>query len=359
MDKKKILMIGPLDTQGGMSTVMKNYINSELLNKIVDIEYISSAADGSKIKKIYVMYKGLIKLITKLIFYNKEIDIVHVHVALNGSIYRKGLFIKIAKKFNKKVVLHFHASDLEDFYWNRCNEKKRTIVKNIFKLADKTISLNNIMNKLLKDTFNIDSSILYNFINIERKSIYNINSKNILMISRLTEDKGVYEAINVMKNLREYGLKLILAGDSTEIDFVKQYTKDNNLDDCIVFTGWVDDREKVKLFADCFVSILPSHFEGIPMSLLESLSYGVPVIASNVGGIPEIISENEGYIHEVNNESELEECILKLYKNNEIKSTLSKNCIDKCLSVFSEEHHVNRLIEIYKLSSNFNLLLEE
>lgn len=350
MNDMKILMMGPLDVNGGMSTVMKNYMESQELQYRADIRYISTATDGNKLEKIMKMINALIKLIYLLLL--KKIDIVHMHTALDKSIYRKGVFIKICKIFNKKVVLHFHASDLEEFYYNRCNDKKRNVVRNIFKSADIIISLNNSMKELLNKIFNVESEILYNFTVNKAENIYNTNSKNILMISRLTRDKGVYEAINIMNELKEYNIKLILAGDSIELDEIKNYVRQKLLDDVIEFVGWVDDDRKYDLFKDCFVSILPSYYEGVPMSILESLSYGVPVIASNVGGIPEIISAEEGYLHDAKNEEELANLILGLYKDPLKRSNLSKNCISKHQKMFTENKHIERLIKIYlKLGS--------
>lgn len=346
MENINVLMLGPLDVHGGMSTVMKNYINSNIFKQNINLMYISTSTDGSIILKLLKSSIALIKLVFILVF--NSIDIVHVHVALDGSIYRKGIFMRLSKLFNKSIVLHFHASDLEEFYYKRCDKNKKKIVLGIFNMADHVISLNKSMKEKLNDILGVNSTVLYNFTNNIDKPIYNLNSKNILMISRITYDKGIYELINVMDNLKKNNIKLILAGDSDEIDDIKLYVKSRKLEENIVFLGWVDEKQKYELFKDCFVSILPSHFEGIPMSILESLSYGVPVIASNIGGIPEIISQGkEGFLHEVYDEQELERLILYLYKNKDVKQMLSNNCIDRFRSKFCVEKHINFLNNIY------------
>uniref|UniRef100_UPI00262F10AE glycosyltransferase n=1 Tax=Terrisporobacter sp. TaxID=1965305 RepID=UPI00262F10AE len=196
---------------------------------------------------------------------------------------------------------------------------------------------------------------LYNYLPNEAIDNYDIDSNKILMISRLTKEKGVYEAINVMNDLREYNLKLILAGDSPELKDIKAYVKSKSLDDIIYFTGWIDDDKKYTLFKDCFVSILPSHFEGIPMSILESISFGVPVIASRVGGIPEIISDNEGYLHEAKNEKELRKLIIEMYENREKRIAFSKSCLKKYEGKFTESKHIRQLYNIYSELGSDNL----
>lgn len=343
--KKKVLMIGPLDIQGGMSTVMKNYMESSIMNEQFDVTYISSATEGNCYKKLSKMIEAF--KISFLELKNNKIDLVHIHAALDASIYRKGVFIYLSKMFKSKVILHFHASDLDDFLFLRCNNLTRKIVKCIFKRSDIVISLNESMKKLLKERLNIDSSILYNFTNNKAQNLYNPSSKNILMLSRMSRNKGVYEAINVMIDLKESDLKLVLAGDGPELDEIREYVKKQGIEDKVIFAGWVDDKNKKQLFKDCYVSILPSHFEGVPMSILESLSFGVPVIASQVGGIPEIISENEGFLHQVKDESQLRNLLETLRGNDDLKRKLSNNCISKYKNVFTEEKHIKSLSDIY------------
>ena len=348
MKKLRVVMVGPLEINGGMSSVMMNYIDSFELNRNIELEYISTAKEGSKLLKINKLLKSII-LFVRLLLFNK-IDIVHIHTALDASIYRKGIFIKLGKLFNKKVILHFHASDLEDFYFNRCNYKRRDIVKKIFNSSDMVIALNCDMKKKLNKIIGVESRVLYNFTKeVDECSIqYDKNSKNILMISRLTKNKGVYDAINAMKYLNTYGMKLILAGTSEEIGNIKKYLQQQELRGCVKLVGWVDSLEKEKLFKNCFVSILPSYFEGIPMSILESMSFGVPVIASKVGGIPEIVSNNEGYLHTPGNVDDLIEKIEKIYLMEEKRLLMSKSCVNRHKTSFGETRHIEKLICMYK-----------
>ena len=146
--------------------------------------------------------------------------------------------------------------------------------------------------------------------------------------------------------LRDEDITFVLAGTSNEIDLIKQKIEENNLNNKVEILGWVSDKEK--LFKDCFASILPSYNECIPMGILESMSYGVPCIATNVGGIPEIITNQEdGVLINPGNINEIANSILMLKNNSNLKKILSIRCREKYLNYFSEDEHIKRLITIY------------
>ena len=277
-----ILMIGALELQGGITTVIKNYKESNVYNTKCSVVYISTGCEGSKIKKLY---KAVISLIRYTIcLTTKKVDIVHVHLGLGGSLARKKYFIGLASILNKKIIIHFHASELTEVIKT---ESKRKQIEKVLKKASNIIALNQEIKDQLKKVSNIDSVILHNF-TPKVDYIYNHNSKKVLMLSRLTKEKGTFDLIDAIRMLRDEDITFVLAGTSNEIDLIKQKIEENNLNNKVEILGWVSDKEK--LFKDCFASILPSYNECIPMGILESMSYGVPCIATNVGGIPEIIT---------------------------------------------------------------------
>ena len=101
----KVLMIGPgRGLKGGISSVVESYYNVGL-DKLVDLDYLETFTDGTKIKKIIFAIKSLLKFTNKA----KDSDIVHIHMSSRGSFYRKSLFVKKAYKMNKKIIIHIHG----------------------------------------------------------------------------------------------------------------------------------------------------------------------------------------------------------------------------------------------------------
>lgn len=107
-----------------------------------------------------------------------------------------------------------------------------------------------------------------------------------------------------------------MIGGDGEIDKVKQYIKENNLDDIAEYIGWVSGEEKNKLLNEVDVFILPSYNEGLPISILEAMSYNLPIVSTNVGGIPEILkNEYNGYLINPGDLEALENAISILINN--------------------------------------------
>lgn len=118
--KQSVLMVGPGRTvKGGITTVVDSYYELGL-NQKTNMKYIASMEDGSKLKKLLV---AIISYVQFCMCVN-QFDIVHVHMAAQASFSRKALFIKRAKKAGKKIILHQHAADFDDFFFNQSDEKK-------------------------------------------------------------------------------------------------------------------------------------------------------------------------------------------------------------------------------------------
>ena len=124
----KVLMVGPgRDVMGGISTVVNSYYELGL-NKEVELRYVSSMEDGSKLKKLLVAFNSYMEFSRHI----KEYDIVHVHMAAQASFTRKSIFIKKAKKAGKKIIIHQHSADFDDFYFRQSDAKKRKQIKKTF-----------------------------------------------------------------------------------------------------------------------------------------------------------------------------------------------------------------------------------
>lgn len=111
----RVLMIGPgRDVMGGISTVVNSYFDLRL-NERVELRYIASMEDGNKIKKLWVALKAYLEFRKCL----KDFDIVHVHMAAQASFTRKSAFIRLAKKAGKKIIIHQHAADFDDYFFKQ------------------------------------------------------------------------------------------------------------------------------------------------------------------------------------------------------------------------------------------------
>lgn len=117
-----VLMVG-VDKKrvGGMWTVAETFLNNEWFNREVNLYYVATSTSGSKIKRVIKMLEGYFIIIKILL--SKKIDIVHIHMAEKGSVYRKGIVIKLGKLFGAKIIVQMHAGPILAWY-KKLSKKK-------------------------------------------------------------------------------------------------------------------------------------------------------------------------------------------------------------------------------------------
>ena len=339
-------MIGPSrDTKGGMTTVVNNYFEYGLENH-VELKYIESINDKNLINKFLKEKKGFIEYL----FNVKKYDIVHIHMASRRSTFRKIKYIKIAKKYNKKVILHIHGGGFKKFYDEECNLKKQKYIKKYLNYCDKVIVLSEEWKKYFEKLFAKEKiTIVYNGVNIPKDYNKDINNKKILFLGRLVKEKGIYELIESIKDLtKEYkDIQLYIGGDG-DLEKLKELVKEQKLENNIIFLGWIDTKTKEKYLKGCSFFILPSYFEAMPVSLLEAMAYKSIVIATNVGGIPQIITNNtNGILIKEKNNTAISNSIRILLNDSSRRKEFSENARKTIEKNFDILKTISEIVNIY------------
>ena len=174
------------------------------------------------------------------------------------------------------------------------------------------------------------------------------NKGYFLYVGRLSKEKGVKYLLEAMKDLpKDINLKIV--GTGAEENNLKIYAQENNLDN-IEFLGFKNREEITDIYQNCISTVLPSNcFEIFGMTNIESFINGKPVIASNIGGIPEIVEDNiNGLLFKPGNIEELKNCILKYWNNPELSVQHGKNGYQKAITQYTEDKYYNELIKIYE-----------
>ena len=145
-----------------------------------------------------------------------------------------------------------------------------------------------------------------------------LNNKNIITIGRLSPEKGQKDLIDVFKivNTNLPKTKLFIIGDGPLKDKLKNYTKNLKLGDKVIFTGFLNDKEKEKYIFDSSVFVLPSYTESFGLVLIEAMSYGLPCIAfDSSDGAKELLKNNVGILVKSRNKEKMAEEIIRELKN--------------------------------------------
>ena len=342
-NKIKILMIGP-DSQGGITSVIKFYFKSGLSDEAF---FLPSYTDGNIVHKILFFSVFLIKYLFILVT-AKNISIVHIKSSQNGSFIRKSIVLFIAKFFGKKTIFHIHGGEFDLFYWKSPHFIKK-IITNVLDKSDLILVLSEQWKKIiLKMSSNNNIKILYNP-TIIKESVSSCSEEvNTLFMGRIGTRKGAYDIIEAAKSLQNNNIKIMLYGDG-EIEQVQKLIDKNNLNNKIKIGGWIkgDDIDKAYNKADIF--ILPSYNEGLPMSVLEAMSYGLPVISTPVGGTPEAVEDGvNGFLIQPGDYKTLAEKIDLLANNKELREQMGVESYKIAKEKFDINVIIKQLREIYQ-----------
>lgn len=307
----KILTVGPdyRNHRGGIGAIIESYSrNFEIFN------FVSTYKEGSFLFRQIIFLKGLAKMFSKLAR-DKKIKIVHIHGASYGSFYRKFLILMIGKHFfKKKIIYHIHGGGFHSFYKNSNFITKR-LIRHFFKRSDIIICISGFWKEYFENIKYIKKIIVLP--NIIDHPVQNPGKENhseiiFLFLGLVDEFKGIFDLIEVIaKNKNKYNKRIkLLIGGNGKTQKLKEFIRENEIENIVEFLGWVKGDSKQRILYKADVYILPSYIEGSPVSILEAMSYGMPIISTYVGGIPELVeNEKNGLLIEPGNLEQIEKAL--------------------------------------------------
>lgn len=343
----KVLMIGAgRDVRGGVSSVVNSYYDAGL-DKMCGLTYLPTMEDGSKLKKLFVAVRARIRF-EHLI---KENDILHVHMSGDNSFYRKAVFIRKAYREKKKIIIHMHGSTFDLFYKERCNEKQKQEVRDIFAMADAVIALSEDWKKFLAQHICAPDKIhvIYNAVKMPEAYEKDYSNRKMLFLGILGQRKGTYDLIEVLPEIfRKYPDAHIYFGGDGEREAAERLCREKRIDGNVTFLGWVRGAEKEKYLKECSVYVLPTYHEGMPMSILEAMSYGMAVVSTYVGGIPHLITDGgNGLLCAAGDLQRLKTILCNLLEDGNERARLGKAAVVRIAEQFDINQTVRQVFQIY------------
>lgn len=343
-ERFRVLMIGPdRSVHGGISGVVNNYYDAGL-DRMIDLCYVGTMVEGSKFKKLMQAIGAYFRFLLKLPKY----DIVHVNMASDSSYYRKSVFIRTAKACRKKIVIHQHGGNFPEFYGKELTEKGRQGVRKVLLMGDAFLVLGTAWKDFFGNIIGRDRiTVLPDAIRIPKREDKQYGAHKILYLGRLCKTKGIGELLAIMPKLREQypDVHLYLAGIWEERELQAQAL---SLKECVTDLGWIGGEEKQRYLRECDIFVMPSYFEGQSVSILEAMANSCGIVASNTGGIPDMIIEGETGIFAVPKDTvTLAEGLMKLLADPELCRVLGETARRKAETEFSIDNNMRQLLAIY------------
>lgn len=357
----RVLMIGPGEgVGGGISSLVETFL--PLLKTRVSLYYLPSVKqrplkDSGKlsIPNILIAFSQYIRFFLALIRYRP--NIIHLHTS-QGIAWLKDTFFVIAGKiFRRHVVLHIHGGNFVELN-NQDHRFVQAYTRYVLGLVDAVISVStewkNRFSKFVPDdrVFPLKNCIDVQAIQ-PNVSITPTAIANLLFVGRIGQKKGAFDLVDAMHLIQADGMDVHawMAGPEErdgDFEIIRERLDRYQLSSTCDLLGSVDREEVLGLLKKAAFFVLPSYYEGLPMAVLEALAAGLPIIATPVGGIPEVVQDGfNGYLVPIGDVQTLANRITHLAKNPELRAVMGRRSRGLAERDFDSAHYVDKLVSLY------------
>lgn len=309
---------------------------------------------GVKLKTVFTFENGKLNAIVYSILAALRIafckyDVVHIHA--EGP----AVMCRLLKCFGKRVVVTIHGLDWQRSKWGGFATKfLKYGEKTAAKYADEIIVLSENVHKYFLETYGRETVYIPNGITRnEYKPCQEIRDKfslekneYILYLGRIVPEKGIHYLIKAFKNT-DTSKKLVIAGGASHTnEYMSEIKELAGDDDRIIFTDFVQGRVLEELYSNAYIYCLPSDLEGMPLSLLEAMSFGCCCLTSDIEECTEVC-EDKGVYFKRGNVDDLQRKLSTLLADSYTVSTLKAGSADFICGKYNWDNITNRTLKLY------------
>lgn len=346
--------LNPEENVSGISSVAQFIISN---NK--EVEYIhfevgkKDAESGGTLNRIRRIWRNRVEW--KQLLRQHKGAVIHYNMPLMGAaVIRDYLLLQVAHRLGNPIVLHVHGGN---YMKNRQRPwLVQRLIEKVFSWAKHIIVLSDEEKRIVEKDFKVVNVYsLPNCIDLSearghKRSFDNNRPLSILYLGRIEKNKGIDYMLEAAKCLKADGVPFTLhfAGkEETEGEYIPQFQTE--LGDSFIYHGVVFGKGKNDLLKQCDVFLLPSFYEGLPMSLIETMSFGMVPVVTNVGSISSVVINGEnGLFVKIKDTDTIVSAIKALCADILLFESLSVKAQDTILSLFDDRAYIDKLNKLYR-----------
>jgi glycosyltransferase involved in cell wall biosynthesis len=244
---------------------------------------------------------------------NPELRIVHIHGSSEGSVYRKYILFWTARYlFQRRVLFHLHSSSYLTYY-ERAPRWVKAWMRELVEESDAFVCLSESWRQAYRRAFpkarpHVVPNVVEPGLGPRTETRPSDRPLRLLYLGMITPGKGIFDLVGALHRIQKQwaGRVELIVGGEGELKRLETLVRDLGLTEHVHCVGWVTGEKKTALLRQADVFVLPSYAEGMPMSILEAMSYGLPILSTTVGGIPEVVTDGgNGFLVEPGDEAAL------------------------------------------------------
>jgi glycosyltransferase involved in cell wall biosynthesis len=282
------------EAPGGIATYVRVMQQTPLWTDW-NIRHIVTHRDGSAAAKVAAFARGALVIIAELI--RRRPGVVHLHAASDTSFIRKAILLWISRLAGVPVVLHMHGSNFQVYYENS-PRAIRALIRATLCRASAVVALGETRAAWLRAVApDARITAIPNAVRPAERSVQPAPGKpvGVVFLGLIGDRKGTFRLLDAWARLGQEAATLTIAGDG-EVERARRRIQELHLEDSVEVREWLSESDVCDLLHRAQVLVLPSHHEGQPMAVLEAMARGLCVVASDVGGIPEMVGDGCGVL---------------------------------------------------------------
>jgi glycosyltransferase involved in cell wall biosynthesis len=337
VNRPVVVVTGPdRSAISGVSTHVNLLLDSPLAEEyeLVHFRAGSQGLDESALGRWLRLLASPFTLFATIVF--RHASVVHINTSMVPKAYwRDVLYLLVAKLLRARVIWQVHGGKLPQRFFPEGSIRSAWL-RWTLSLPDLVVLLARVEDAAYRRFVpSQDIAVLPNAIDYGPfQRVPTVRSRDeyplrLVFVGRLDREKGLYETLQGLRLAHELGVdaRLTVAGEGPEEGRLKRYAQALGIASRVSFVGGVFGAEKVDLFAQAEVFVLPSYSEGLPYALLEAMAAGIPVVATPVGAIPDVISHGtHGYLVPARDGKSIAEAIAALGNHRDQLTWMSRAC---------------------------------
>ena len=349
-----VMMGNAPSVRGGITSVISQLRRHPWEKQGIRMEFIPTFRGGSRLSKVSYFAAAFCKLWYRL--RKERVDVVHLHMSHNGSFWRKYLLHRLCGVYGVADIVHLHSSSLMEFYQNSSPAVRRRITRLFSQCAGVVVLGERWRQRVIQIA---PEAVIYPLPNTVLippcSSQQQVHRVTFLYLGVLVERKGVMDLLTAVAQLRreeafDGSNAHFVIGGSGECEHEQQlrrYAAEHELEDMVTFTGWLSPQHKEQQLLSSQVLVLPSYNEGLPVAVLEGISYGLAVAATDVGDVSQVVRDGEnGFLFAPGDIEALKRCLRALMQSS-LRERMGAKSREMARQQLDERRYFARLAKIY------------